>query len=187
MSYSLRRLERPIPKSGSPATNDATRRIHHDPYSISEATAANAQWRRFLYTLDFMMPKRAGAVHVELARPKGGKKSAIGSSPQQGIASGLSTSRTVSRSCAPLHTADAAARNRVVLGRSSTSGRSPGASACGAQPTAQPLDLAAWGPQERPAFHVPHATRAVPRSRTFAGPWILPRVRSTGLSLRLAH
>jgi hypothetical protein len=50
-----------------------------------------------------------------------------------------------------------------------------------------PEGLAAGGPEERLAFHVPYATRAIPGRRARIGSGILLRVRPTGLSLRLAR
>ena len=108
-------------------------------------------------------------MHVGPARAKSGKKSAIGSSSHQSVASRISTSSTIPCSCPSLHSTDAAACNRVILGRSSNSGRSAGASTRSSQPSARWMDLAAGGLQERLAFDVPHATCAVPRGRLRVG------------------
>ena len=51
----------------------------------------------------------------------------------------------------------------------------------------QRLDLAAWQqPQDRIARHIPNAARALSRACSHARPRFLLRVRTTGVSLRLA-
>jgi len=113
------------------------------------------------------MPLRLGGAHdVGLARAKGAKKSAVARPSQQGVACGISTSCPGSGSCPSFRAADATACSRVILACASNSSRPPGASNCSSQPSARWMDLAAGGLQERLAFHVPHATRAIPRSRT---------------------
>jgi hypothetical protein len=75
-----------------------------------------------------MMPLRLGARDVGLARAKSRKKSAIGSSLQQGIATQISTSGAGPSSCPSFRATDAEAGDRIILGCPSNSGRSLSAS-----------------------------------------------------------
>ena len=134
---------------------------------------------------DGIMPSIPGADYVQMARRESGKKSEFARSPHQGIAAHLSIGCSISCACPPIRPADAAARDRFVLGRASTSRRSPGARACCPQRSAERLELASRR-QERVASHIPDATRAFSGTRIRAGSRLLLRVRATDLSLRLA-
>ena len=117
-----------------------------------------AQWRRFLYTFNLMMPGqgaarcRAGRVKAERNRRSLDRPTRRCRRYSHELLLGLPV-----LSCR----ADAAARSRVILAFPSTK---PDAwrDTCSSQPSARSLDLAAWRPQERLALHVPHATRAIP-------------------------
>jgi hypothetical protein len=68
----------------------------------------------------------AGAGHVQVERGESGKKSEVARAPQQGVTKYLSFGCSFSRPWPPVRTTHATPRNRFVLGRASTSRRSPG-------------------------------------------------------------
>jgi hypothetical protein len=90
--------------------------------------------------------------HVGLARAKSGKKSAIGSSSHQSVASRISTSRTIPCSYPSLHSTDAAACNRVILGAHPIRADRLARALAARSQNARWKDLAAGGPQERLPF-----------------------------------
>jgi hypothetical protein len=84
------------------------------------SAAVEVEWTA--NTSDFRLhdASRRGESYVGLARAQGGEKSAIAWASQQGFANHLSIGRSVSGAQPPLRAADAAACNRIVLGRAST-------------------------------------------------------------------
>jgi len=130
---------------------------------------------------------RGSLDHVQMASGEGGKKSQIARTPHSGLAQHLPVDCSPSRARPPIRAADAAAGNRFLLGRPSAARRSVGAGACRAQRSTRRLDLAAWAePQGRIAHEFPNAAGALPGTRLRERSGILLRVRTTGLSVRLA-
>jgi hypothetical protein len=130
----------------------------------------------------------AGAGHVQVERGESGKKSEVARAPQQGVTKYLSFGCSFSRPWPPVRTTHATPRNRFVLGRASTSRRSPGACARCPQWSTKRLELAPRRQsQGRTAGHVQNTTRTLSGTGICAWSRLLLRVRPTRLSLRLAR
>jgi hypothetical protein len=85
-------------------------------WAITQAAGDEGFTARWHHAVDF-----PGADYVQMARGEGGKEPPLACPPNQGFAAHLSTCCFISRAWPPIRTADAAARNRFVLGRTSTS------------------------------------------------------------------
>src|SRR5262245_20153284 len=85
---------------------------------------------------------------------------------------------------AALDTADATARDRQLLARSSDPRRPPGARARRLERSAGRLALADW--RQGPAGELSHGARALPRAPLCTRSGLLLHLRPTGVSLRLA-
>src|SRR5262249_15526646 len=127
------------------------------------------------------------AEYVQMASREGGTKSSVAGASQQGIATHFSIGRAVLGTWPPFRAANAAASGRLVLARPSYPRRSAGACACSSERSAQQLVMAAR--RQRQAWiadHISNAPRALSRTRIQPRLGILLRVRTAGLSLRLA-
>jgi hypothetical protein len=131
------------------------------------------------------MMRPAGGAHVGMGGREGGKKSAIHCPPHEQITADLPVRGSASRAEPPVRAAHAEACDRFILAGASHSCRPFGPRTRGTQRRPERLVLAA---RRRPkeGEHVPNATRTVPGGSVRKRSRMLLRVRTAGLSLRVA-
>jgi hypothetical protein len=130
----------------------------------------------------------AGAgVYVQMGSRESREKSPVARAPHERSAGHLSIRCSISGALPPICAANAPTRDRLLLERPSNSRRSPHARACSLKRSTEWLELAAREWTERITSVLSNATCAVSRTSIRQGFWILPCVRSTCLSFRLAR
>ena len=124
--------------------------------------------------------------YVQMGRGEGRKKSPVARAPHERIAGPLSVGRPSSGACPSVRAADAAARDRFVLERTSHTCGTPRAGACCEERCPNRLALASRHWPEQFTALLSNTARALSRTFIHQRTWVLPCVRATRLSLRLA-
>src|SRR5262245_6044 len=131
--------------------------------------------------------KAARVHHVEMAGRNRRNQPALAGASDQGAAGRFPCTGAHARAGTPLHAADAAARRRFILARASGSGGTTGAGTRPRNRSAPRLDVARGQSQERPADDVPDTARTLSGTGVCTRTWLLLRVRTAGLPVRLAR